>query len=250
MTVMLLVDGVYLTAAMYATGGVSSPMRFLAYLHLVAVTLLASYRTGLKLALWQSLLLMVVLYAQAAGLLPPVDVQAGATVTARRPAGAQPHGVLGVRPRDVAVQRDERARAAPAPRRPGVAGRDGRPARRRGRSDPPGAGRARRAWSTATRSRAAWSSAMTEGGLIVLGGHGLPASTCSRRSRPIPCSSAPGRRGRRWRCAGSTRPSTPRSPRRCRTPSASSSRRWSPTRARWARSCSSTRAAAPASSGG
>ena len=34
--------------------------------HLVAVSLLASYRTGLKIALWHSLLLFVVLYAQAA----------------------------------------------------------------------------------------------------------------------------------------------------------------------------------------
>jgi hypothetical protein len=77
MTVMLLVDGVYLAAAMYTTGGTESPMRFLVYLHLVAVSLLASYRTGLKIALWHSLLLFVVLYAQAASLLPPVDVVAG-----------------------------------------------------------------------------------------------------------------------------------------------------------------------------
>jgi len=39
----------------------------------VAVSLLASYRTGLKIALWHSLLLFVVLYAQAAMLLPAVD---------------------------------------------------------------------------------------------------------------------------------------------------------------------------------
>ena len=62
---------------MYATGGTQSPLRFLIYLHLVAVSLLASYRTGLKIALWDSLLLFVVIYAQAAGLLPPVDVQPG-----------------------------------------------------------------------------------------------------------------------------------------------------------------------------
>jgi hypothetical protein len=80
LTVMLLVDGVYLAAAMYATGGTQSPMRFLIYLHLVAVSLLASYRTGLKIALWHSLLLFVVLYAQAAALLPPVDVQPGRAI--------------------------------------------------------------------------------------------------------------------------------------------------------------------------
>jgi diguanylate cyclase (GGDEF)-like protein len=74
---MLLLDGVYLAHAMYATGATQSPIRFLIYLHLVAVSLLASYRTGLKIALWHSLLLFVVLYAQAAALLPPVDVIPG-----------------------------------------------------------------------------------------------------------------------------------------------------------------------------
>ena len=81
LTVMLLVDGLYLAAAMYVTGGTQTPLRFVVYLHLVAVSLLASYRTGLKIALWDSLLLFVVLYAQAAGMLPPVDVQAGGAVT-------------------------------------------------------------------------------------------------------------------------------------------------------------------------
>src|SRR5262245_40039846 len=56
---MLLLDGVALAFAMYATGGTQSPMRFLIYLQLVAVSLLCSYRTGLKVALWHSLLLFV-----------------------------------------------------------------------------------------------------------------------------------------------------------------------------------------------
>jgi diguanylate cyclase (GGDEF)-like protein len=77
LAVMLLVDGVFLAWAMYATGGTQSPIRFLIYLHLVAVSLLASYRTGLKVALWHSLLLFVVLYAQAAQLVPPIDVLPG-----------------------------------------------------------------------------------------------------------------------------------------------------------------------------
>lgn len=77
LTALLLVDGLYLATAMYATGGTQSPIRFLVYLHLVAVSLLASYRTGLKIALWHSLLLFVVLYAQAARLLHPVDVTPG-----------------------------------------------------------------------------------------------------------------------------------------------------------------------------
>ena len=77
MSALLIVDGLYLAYAMYITGATQSPIRFLIYLHLVAVSLLASYRTGLKVALWHSLLLFVVLYAQAASLLPPVDVIPG-----------------------------------------------------------------------------------------------------------------------------------------------------------------------------
>jgi diguanylate cyclase (GGDEF)-like protein len=70
LSAMLLVDGVYLGFAMYATGGTQSPLWFLLFVHLVAVTLLASYRTGLKIALLHSLVTMVVLYAQAAELIP------------------------------------------------------------------------------------------------------------------------------------------------------------------------------------
>ena len=76
---MLLVDGVYLAWAMYATGGTQSPLRFLLYSHLIAVTLLASYRTGLKVAMWHSLLFFVVFYAQAAGILEATDAAAGVT---------------------------------------------------------------------------------------------------------------------------------------------------------------------------
>ncbi|HEX7172400.1 MAG TPA: EAL domain-containing protein, partial [Candidatus Limnocylindria bacterium] len=77
---LLILDGIYLAYAMYVTGATQSPIRFLVYLHLVAVSLLASYRTGLKIALWHSLLLFVVLYAQAAALVPPVDVIPGRAV--------------------------------------------------------------------------------------------------------------------------------------------------------------------------
>jgi diguanylate cyclase (GGDEF)-like protein len=72
---MLLVDGVYLGWSMYTTGGAQSPLRFLLYIHLVAVTLLASYRTGLKIALWHSLLVFVGYYSQLAGFLDPVEVR-------------------------------------------------------------------------------------------------------------------------------------------------------------------------------
>lgn len=77
MSGLLILDGLFLAYAMYVTGATQSPIRFLIYLHLVAVSLLASYRTGLKIALWHSLLLFVVLYAQAAALVPPVDVIPG-----------------------------------------------------------------------------------------------------------------------------------------------------------------------------
>ncbi|MDO8484532.1 MAG: EAL domain-containing protein [Candidatus Limnocylindrales bacterium] len=80
LSALLLLDGLYLAAAMYSTGGTQSPMRFLIYLHLVAVSLLASYRTGLKVALWHSLLLFVGLYAQAAQLVPAVDVLPGRAI--------------------------------------------------------------------------------------------------------------------------------------------------------------------------
>src|SRR5689334_23752587 len=63
LSALLLVDGLYLAWATYATGATASPLRFLVFLHLVGVSLLASYRTGLKVALWHSLLLFVVLYA-------------------------------------------------------------------------------------------------------------------------------------------------------------------------------------------
>jgi diguanylate cyclase (GGDEF)-like protein len=73
---MLLVDGAYLAWVMYQTGGTQSPLRFLVYIHVIAVTLLASYRTGLKIALWHSLMYFAVFYAQAARILAPVEPQA------------------------------------------------------------------------------------------------------------------------------------------------------------------------------
>ena len=80
LSVTLLIDGIFLALASYATGSTQSPIRFLTYLHLVGVSLLASYRTGLKVALWHSLLLFVVLYGQAAELMPAVDVLPGAHI--------------------------------------------------------------------------------------------------------------------------------------------------------------------------
>jgi two-component system, cell cycle response regulator len=75
---MLLVDGLYLAWILYLTGGTQSPLRFLVYVHLIAVTLLASYRTGLKIALWHSLLFFVVFYAQVSGIVPRLEGADGA----------------------------------------------------------------------------------------------------------------------------------------------------------------------------
>ena len=57
LTAMLLVDGVYLAFIANATGGQTSILRSLITLHLVAVILLVSYRTGLKVAAWHLILL-------------------------------------------------------------------------------------------------------------------------------------------------------------------------------------------------
>ena len=75
---MLLVDGLFLAWILYLTGGTQSPLRFLVYVHLIAVTLLASYRTGLKIALWHSLLFFVVFYAQVSEIVPQLDSTAEA----------------------------------------------------------------------------------------------------------------------------------------------------------------------------
>jgi two-component system, cell cycle response regulator len=64
---MLIMDGVYLAWASYATGGTQSPLRYMILLHLIATCLLASYRTGLKLALWHSMLLIGVFDMGAIG---------------------------------------------------------------------------------------------------------------------------------------------------------------------------------------
>jgi signal transduction histidine kinase len=63
----VLLDGLYLTWITYLTGGVLSPLQSLIYVHVIAISLLASYRTGLKVALWDSLLLLVIMNAEISG---------------------------------------------------------------------------------------------------------------------------------------------------------------------------------------
>ena len=58
----ILADGAFIAIVLTLAGGPSGALSFLLYIHLVAVTLLASYRTGLKVAVWQSLLLVVAYY--------------------------------------------------------------------------------------------------------------------------------------------------------------------------------------------
>ena len=53
----LLLDGVFLGMTTYGSGGLTSPVRYLVLLHVVSVTLCASFRTGLKIAVWHSLLI-------------------------------------------------------------------------------------------------------------------------------------------------------------------------------------------------
>jgi two-component system, cell cycle response regulator len=67
--VVLLLDAAYLSWVAYVSGGAASPLRFLLFIHVAAVTLMASHRTGLKLAAWYSLLFLATSYAEAAGLL-------------------------------------------------------------------------------------------------------------------------------------------------------------------------------------
>ena len=90
---MLIVDGVWLAWASYLTGSLNSPVRYLVLLHLGAVALLASYRTGLKLAMWHSLLLYATYNAQ----LVPDGAETG-VLLATNPVegGAQPVQQLAV----------------------------------------------------------------------------------------------------------------------------------------------------------
>lgn len=75
----LLVDGVYLAVVVALTGGGVEAVRLLPYVHVVGVTLLCSYRTGLKLALWHTLLLLLTIEAARTGVL---HGRIGADVTA------------------------------------------------------------------------------------------------------------------------------------------------------------------------
>ena len=83
---MLLVDGLYLATAIAQTGGSAPAVRFLPYVHVVGVTLLCSYRTGLKLALWDTLLFLLLIEGVRAGVLHDrlgADIEPGTAVGLR-----------------------------------------------------------------------------------------------------------------------------------------------------------------------
>jgi two-component system cell cycle response regulator len=69
-TVPVILDAVYLGEALYLTDGVTGPVVYVIALHVLAVTLLGSFRTGLKLAFWHSLVVMSVLEAVSTDVLP------------------------------------------------------------------------------------------------------------------------------------------------------------------------------------
>jgi diguanylate cyclase (GGDEF)-like protein len=76
-TVPVILDAVHLGWALYVAGGISGPVVYVIVLHVICVTLLGSFRTGLKLALWHSLVVMSVLKAVDTALLPAHDVVQG-----------------------------------------------------------------------------------------------------------------------------------------------------------------------------
>jgi diguanylate cyclase (GGDEF)-like protein len=73
----VILDAVHLGWALYVAGGISGPVVYVIVLHVICVTLLGSFRTGLKLALWHSLVVMSVLKAVDTALLPAHDVVQG-----------------------------------------------------------------------------------------------------------------------------------------------------------------------------
>ncbi len=85
---LLLADGLWIAAVVARTGGPRSLLTVLVGLHVVAVTLLASYRTGLKIAVWHSLLFVVAHTLREAGVIPEWDPPALAG------AGAVPNSMV------------------------------------------------------------------------------------------------------------------------------------------------------------
>ena len=62
---LIIIDGLFLARVVNATGGTLSPLKALVYLHIVAITLVVSFRVGLEAAVWHAAL--VVITASEAG---------------------------------------------------------------------------------------------------------------------------------------------------------------------------------------
>lgn len=79
----LVLDGVLLAVVVHLTGELGGPVTVLYVLHVSAVSLLMSFRTGAKVALWHSVLVLVTLHASATGVLTggPLDGAPFATST-------------------------------------------------------------------------------------------------------------------------------------------------------------------------
>ncbi|MDO9353843.1 MAG: sensor domain-containing diguanylate cyclase [Solirubrobacteraceae bacterium] len=60
-------DSLFLAWASYGSAGLDTPLRYLVLLQLITVSLLASFRTGLKLAMFNSWLLLCAVYATETG---------------------------------------------------------------------------------------------------------------------------------------------------------------------------------------
>jgi two-component system cell cycle response regulator len=75
---MVVVDATYVTVGAHVSGGTSSPLQYAILLHLGAVTLLASARTGLVLALLDTLLVTALRAGVSAGWWPDTTHAAGA----------------------------------------------------------------------------------------------------------------------------------------------------------------------------
>src|SRR3990172_3333048 len=67
-------DVVYISTAVYLTGGTTSPFMFLYYLYLISVTLLLSYRTGLKASFLLSFFYLCIYYQQSIGFVQYIGV--------------------------------------------------------------------------------------------------------------------------------------------------------------------------------
>jgi len=69
-------DVVYISTAVYLTGGTTTPLIFLYYLYLISVTLLLSYKTGLKASFLVSLFYLCIYYQQSVGFVQYIGVSA------------------------------------------------------------------------------------------------------------------------------------------------------------------------------